>query len=505
MFCMSLLLVVLLPHMVFALSTTSTSEYFYDTPSHWARIYVQSLHDQCGINGYKSPTGEIMHLFGPDTTVRRAELVFMLQACHPTIEKNAAPYSDLDPAAWYAESIDKAYAQGWISGYKDGTFRPLQEINRAEALKMMIYALGKDIPSTSESNGFSDVHAEDWFAIYVDFAQKRGIVGGKSDGLFHPEALLTRAEAAKIIVLMRQLSSLPEVPMNPVLNMNNNTNAMIPQTLASCTIFPSDNPWNKDVSQSPVHTLSDTYVASMLKGKTKVHPDFGADPTYGIPYVTVDKTQPKVQVTAVMYPDESDQGLAPIPDTAPIESGSDHHVLVFDKDACKLYELYGAKKSTTGWNADSSAFFDLTSNILRPDYWTSADAAGLPIFPGLVRYDEVKSGKITHALRFTASKTQKAFLHPATHYASSSKDSALPPMGLRLRLKSNYDLSAVTGDSKVILQALKTYGMILADNGSDWFITGSTDTRWNDEDLSQMKKVPGDAFEVVDTGETLIK
>jgi hypothetical protein len=239
----------------------------------------------------------------------------------------------------------------------------------------------------------------------------------------------------------------------------------------------------------------------------KLHPDFGSDPTYGIPWVSVAGAQPKVPIT-FDYADESDPGPYPIPNDAPIEGGptasGDRHVLVIDKDACKLYEMFDSHFTSPGWKAGSGALFDLRSNALRKDGWTSADAAGLPIFPGLARLAEAQKGEITHALRFTAQSTQAAYVHPATHLASNKTDPNLPPMGLRVRLKASYDLAAVTGTSKVILTALKKYGMFLADNGSNWYISGETNTAWNDDDLNQMKKVPASAFEVVKLG-TLMK
>jgi len=277
--------------------------------------------------------------------------------------------------------------------------------------------------------------------------------------------------------------------------------------LGSCTVFPADNSWNRDVSALPVDANSANYVNAItaLGGNQKLHADFGGAGAYGIPYITVPGTQPLVPVTFVAYGSESDPGPYPIPLAAPIEGGSDRHVLAVDRDHCKLYELFAATSGAGSWSADSGAVFDLTSNALRPEGWTSADAAGLPIFPGLVRYDEVASGHINHALRFTVSSTQRAYLHPAVHYASSSTDPNLPPMGLRLRLKATFDVSSFTGQSRVVLDALKKYGLIVADNGSNWFITGAADTRWNDNDLNQLKTVPGSAFEVVNTGETLHK
>ena len=277
-----------------------------------------------------------------------------------------------------------------------------------------------------------------------------------------------------------------------------------PPAIGDCPIFPADNPWNTDISAYPVDPRSDAYIASInADGDTHLHADFGSDPTYGIPYIVVDKSQKFVPITFTDSGDESDPGPYPIPKDAPVEAGGDGHVLTVDTANCTLYELYDAEFNGKGWDAASGAVFDLRSNKLRPEGWTSADAAGLPIFPGLVRYDEVIAGAIHHALRFTVAESQAAYIHPATHYASDDDNPDLPPMGLRLRLKADYDLSGFTGMSRVILEALKTYGMIVADNGTSWFISGATDSRWNDDDLNQLKAVPGDAFEVVTTGEII--
>ena len=274
-------------------------------------------------------------------------------------------------------------------------------------------------------------------------------------------------------------------------------------SVGGCTIFPADNPWNKDVSQSPLHSKSYTYINS-IGASTGLHADFGETQTYGIPINVVPQSQAMVPIAYDAYGDESDPGPYPIPPTAQIEASSDHHILVLQQGACKLYELFAAHKDPNGagWIAASGAVWDLKSNALRPYGWTSADAAGLPILPGLVRYDEVAAGAINHAIRFTASRTQKGYILPATHHAGSNNPD-YPPMGLRVRMKANYDISGLTGQARVIAMAMKTYGMILADNGSNWYFTGATDPRWNDDELNQLKNVPGSAFEVVDTGEIL--
>jgi hypothetical protein len=275
--------------------------------------------------------------------------------------------------------------------------------------------------------------------------------------------------------------------------------------LGSCPVFPPDNPWNSDISALPVDGHSDEYLNRIagLGGNQFLHADFGGAGEYGIPYVTVDGAEPAVPVSFVAYGDESDPGPYPIPLGAPVEGGSDRHVLAVDRERCTLYELFAATARSDHWEAESGAVFDLRSNTLRPEGWTSADAAGLPIFAGLVRYDEVAGGTIDHALRFTVARTQRAYLHPATHFASTHTDPDLPPMGLRLRLQAGFDLTGYHGQARVVLEALKRYGMFVADNGSNWYITGAADSRWNDDDLNQLKTVPGSAFEVVDTGEPL--
>jgi hypothetical protein len=275
----------------------------------------------------------------------------------------------------------------------------------------------------------------------------------------------------------------------------------------SCAVFPADNPWNTDISSFPVHPQSDAFVNSV--GRTDhLHPDFGTvwnGAPIGIPYVIVPGAQQKVPVS-FDYADESDPGPYPVPPDAPIEggpdSGGDRHVLVIDNDNCVLYEMFDAHPVNGGqsWNAGSGAVFNLNSNVLRPDFWTSADAAGLPIFPGLVRYEEVvEQGVIDHALRFTVSTTQRAFIHPATHFASSNTDPNVPPMGLRFRMKASYNCGGFSAEVQAICAALKRYGMFVADNGSDWYISGAPDPRWSDDRLGDLKAISGDAFEVVAT------
>ncbi len=265
----------------------------------------------------------------------------------------------------------------------------------------------------------------------------------------------------------------------------------------NCPLFPASNVWNRPIASLPVAKDSAQLIAAIGLSRG-LHPDFGSYSGYGIPYAVVGAAQRKVPVR-FEYADESDKGPYPIPPHPPIEAGSDRHLLLVDRDACRLYELYDAQREADGWHAGSGAIWDLRSNRLRPDGWTSADAAGLPILPGLVRYDEVARGLIDHALRFTAPRTRSMHIYPARHDAGDGNDPSLPPMGLRVRLKASVDISRFPKQARVLLQALKTYGIILADNGSPWYITGVPDPRWNDDALHTIGRITGADLEVVDT------
>jgi hypothetical protein len=266
-----------------------------------------------------------------------------------------------------------------------------------------------------------------------------------------------------------------------------------------CPVFPKTNPWNKRVDSLPVAPNSDAIIRS-IGTDVGLHPDFGsglyAGGAIGIPFDVVTKKTPRSRVM-FDYADESDKGPYPIPRGIHLESGSDRHALLVDKDACRLYELYSLARTASGWHAGSGAIWNLSSNKLRPAGWTSADAAGLPIFPGLARYDEVARGVIDHALRFTVERTRRAYVYPARHYASSLTDPDLPPMGLRVRLKASFDGSGFRKQARVVLTALKRYGMLVADNGSNWYISGAPDPRWNNDALHTLGRVRGSDFEVV--------
>ncbi len=278
-------------------------------------------------------------------------------------------------------------------------------------------------------------------------------------------------------------------------------------TIDGVSLFPDSSIWNKPIDHLPLAIDSASYTATIGAAKT-LRADFGSGTwdggPIGIPFTTVPGGQPKVPIE-FEYADESDPGPYPIPLDAPREWGSDHHILVIDRDHALLYEVYAAEQQADGhWHAGSGAVFNLGSNALRSSSWTSADAAGLPILPGLVRYEEVASGEIAHALRFTAPETRRAFVWPARHFASSLTASRYPAMGQRFRLKADYDLSGFSPECRTILQALKTYGMVLADNGSPWFLSGAPDPRWDNDRLRELQRVPGSAFEAVDVSSLMV-
>ncbi len=410
-------------------------------------------------------------------------------------------FSDVQAGQWYIPYLRKALENQVIGGYPDGTFKPANKINFAEAAKIIVGAYKYDITADPTT----------WYKPYVEKLAEMKAIPASVTGF---DYRINRGEMVEIIYRLQQKITNKDSktyaqlagtsggtttpPVSPPATTNTN-----PPKIGSCQIYPSDNAWNRDVSADPVDPNSANYIAS-IGASGHLHADFGGNGEYGIPINIVGAGQALVPINITDYPEESDPGPYPVPADARVENGGDAHLLTLDTAGCILYELYVAAKNGSGWDAAQASKFDLKSNALRPEGWTSADAAGLPILPGLARYDEVAGGAVNHALRFTVSESQKAYIHPATHYASSNTDSNRPPMGLRLRLKANYDLSGFTGESLVILQGLKKYGMIVADNGSNWYITGEADTRWNDDDLNQLKTVPGSAFEVVQSG-TLIK
>ena len=269
--------------------------------------------------------------------------------------------------------------------------------------------------------------------------------------------------------------------------------------------LPTETAWNQDISQAPVAPGSAATIAYInAHGGGLLHPDFGSPRAYGFPYAVVGTQQPPLPIHYTAYGDESDPGPFRFPLGAPVEGGArsdgDRHVLAIDRSTCTLFELYRAfpkRGPHPHWNADSGARWNLLSTARRPDSWTSADAAGLPIFPGLVRYDEVAAGHVDHAIRVTFDNTRDAWVHPASHCAGETTDPRAPAMGTRLRLRASYGLGHFTGAARTIAEALKQYGLIVADNGSNWYFGGTSDRRWDDENLDQLKRIPGSAFQVV--------
>jgi len=289
------------------------------------------------------------------------------------------------------------------------------------------------------------------------------------------------------------------------------------RSLGQCKVFPrpdvpanspsvaTEAAWNQDISQAPLHPNSENIISYINNhGGNELHPDFGSPREYGFPYKVVGRKAKRSRIHFTAYGDESDHGRYRVPGSSPVEGGpgsdGDRHVLVVDRARCKLYELYRAffrRQPRRHWNADSGVIWNLRSTALRQDGYTSADAAGLPIFPGLVRLDEVRKGVINHAIRVTFESTRDAWIHPASHCAGDTSNANAPPMGMRFRLRGNYPLGNFSGAAKVIATALKRYGFLNADNGSNWFFSGTSDHRWNDENLNQLKSIPGSAFQVV--------
>ena len=441
--------------------------YFYD-PVLW-------LACRGNVSGYADGS---YNPYGPTTRAQLTKIVVGVYGW-PLLTPSTAHFSDVAPGSTFYPYIETAYARGIISGYSDGTFQPSSAVSRGAISKIVTLAAGWTVQNPAGGR-FGDVLPGTTFYSAVETAAAHGILSGYSDGTFQPYNPATRGQVAKIIYRAFNLG---------------------------CPLFPADNIWNRDITTLPVHANSKTYVASMgLSGN--LHPDFGAGLyqglPLGIPWTTVAVSQPSVPMT-FRYAGESDPGPYPIPTAAPIEGGSDHHVLVMDQGGdCTLYEVYAAIPQPDGsWLAGSGARWNLGSNALRPNSWTSADAAGLPMLAGLVRYEEVQSGAIRHALRVTAGATANTHLWPARHDAGAN-DPSLPPMGLRLRLKADIDISTYPAADKVILTALKHYGMFVADTGSSWFITGVPDERWDNDLLGNLRGIHGSDFEAVDESGLMI-
>jgi hypothetical protein len=432
---------------------------------------------------------------GPDLYCPRGEVTrgqmaaFLDRALHPPA--STVDYFTDDGGSSFEGAINRIAAAGITLGCGPKLYCPNAPITRGQMASFLVRAFG--YPADGQ-NRFDDDNG----STHEDAINRlagAGITNGCATRRFCPDHRVTRDQMASF--LARALGLAPIIPP------------------PRCTILPADNIWNRRVDDLPVHSRSAQYVARIGIG-AEVHADFGSGiwppgtgGPIGIPYLVVGVGQPKVAITFTSYGSESDPGPYPFPASAPIEGGSnstgDRHSLVLDKDACKLYELYRAFPQSNGtWRAASGAVYNLRSNQLRPDTWTSADAAGLPIYPGLVRYEEVAVGVIRHAIRFTAPDTQAAHVWPARHDASDITDVRYAPMGQRFRLKASFDISGFSPAARVILQAMKTYGLILADNGSPWYISGAPDPRWDNDVLHELDVVQGSDFEAVDVSGLMV-
>ena len=434
--------------------------------------------------------------FCPADSVTRGQMSAFLRRALGLPPSPTDHFSD-DDGTTFEDDINRIADAGITLGCDPGLFCPDDTLTRGQMAAFLVRAYG--YADGSGTDRFTDDDSST-FEDEIDRLATAGITAGcdaANPDLFCPNDEVRRDQMASFIARAEDLPLITPPPPN------------------ECTIFPDDNVWNTRVDDLPVHSRSDAYVASIGAGAT-LHPDFGSGvwppgstSPIGIPYVEVTGDQANVAITYTAYGDESDPGPWPIPSDAPVEGGpdgtGDRHVIVVNTDACELFELFYAFPESDGsWSAASGAFFDLRSHALRPDGWTSADAAGLPILPGLVRYDEVAAGSIAHAIRFTAAQTQDAYVWPARHEASSITDPDVPPMGQRFRMRADFDITGFSAEVQVILQAFKTYGLILADNGSDWFISGAPDERWDNDVLGELKTIPGSAFEAVDVSGLII-
>ncbi len=421
--------------------------------------------------------------FCPSDAVTRGQMAAFLVRLLQAPADSSDRFGDDDGSIFEAD-IDALAAAGITTGCTPTAFCPDAVVTRGEMAVFLVRAF--ELASSA-----SDAFIDDDDSLYepqIDAVAAAGVTLGCEPGRFCPESAVTREQMASFL---RRAAGLDPV--------------VVPDR---CGVFPADNIWNTRVDGLSVDGSSAAYVGS-IGSANAVHADFGSgvwppgsNAPIGIPFVEVDASTPSRPIEYVAYGDESDPGPFPIPLDAPIEGGpdatGDRHVIAVDRRQCRLFELYDAHPSRDHWQAASGASYDLTSNALRPAGWTSADAAGLPIYPGLVRYDEVAAGAIEHAIRFTAPRTQRSYVWPARHFASADSDPALPPMGQRFRLRSDVDISGFHPDIQVILVAMQRYGLVLADNGSSWFISGAPDPRWDNDVLRQLGWLSGSDFEAVD-------
>lgn len=538
---------------------SSCAGVFYDVcPGDWYYDPVMSLYGLGAVGGYEDGTFRPGNLISRGQVMKMIVLAFGLESDVPANNT----FADVPLDSTFFNFVEVGYANNLTSGYQCGGqnepcdaghrpyFRPGSPVSRAQLAKMISLAAGW-LTYSPGTPTFKDVSAGSTFYGYVERAAMEGAIDGYNCGgagepcpgrYFRPNGTTTRAQASKMVDTARHRRATPtptrtalptqtpggatatRVPSNTRTRTPTRTPSITPtRTRTStagptqtpggpCPVLPANNIWNKNISALPTHVRSSAYMSS-IGLNAHMHADFGSGEwdggPIGIPYVYVPGSQPFVPINFTEYGDQSDPGPYPVPTNAPVEGGpdsdGDRHVLVIDQGNCTLYELYhGYPQGNGSWDAGSGAVYNLNSNALRPAGWTSADAAGFPIYPGLVRYDEVASGVIRHAIRFTVPDTQAAYIWPARHLASDDPNLNLPPMGLRVRLKANYNISGFDPRIRVILQAMKDYGMFVADNGSPWYISGAPDERWDNDLLHTMDVLTGNNFEAVDESGLMI-
>jgi hypothetical protein len=527
----------------------------------WFYPYVMDLYNMGSVGGYADGT------FRPNNNITRAQVMKTIVLAYG-LEANipgSATFEDVPVGSTFYDYVETGVGNGVTSGYPCGGvgepcdnlnrpyFRPNNNVSRGQLAKMITIARAWPILNPPTPT-FHDVQAGSTFYGYVERVVAEGVTDGYPCGgrgepcpgrYFRPNGTATRAQASKMVDIAFHHhptpTSTPTVTGTPPTSMPTvtgtpPTSTPTPSTTPThtrtvtrtatrtpvatatpvgggpCPVLPADNIWNRNISAMPTSVRSNAYVNS-IGASSHVHADFGSGlwdgGPIGIPFVFVQGSQPFVPINFTEYGDQSDPGPYPVPTNAPIEggpsSGGDRHVLVIDQGNCTLYEMFHSQPQSDGsWNAGSGAVYNLNSNALRPSTWTSADAAGLPIYPGLVRYDEVASGVIRHAIRFTVPETQQAFIWPARHQSGDTTDPNVPPMGLRVRLKASINISGYDPQIRVILQAMKDYGMFVADNGSPWYIGGAPDPRWNNDLLHTMDPLQGSDFEAIDESSLMI-
>lgn len=472
------------------------------SPNHWAIDWINQLYAE-GITGGCNPTPL---RFCPEEYVTRAQMaVFILKTIHGsgyTPPASSTIFTDVPSTYWAAAWINQLYNEGVTGGCNPSPLQycPDQYVTRAQMAVFLLRALhGSTYTPTVTGNPFNDVPNTHWALAWINQLYSENITGGCAQNplQYCPEQFVTRAQMA--VFLLKLIHGNTYQPPN--------VDVSYP-SLGGCPMFPADNIWNTPIDTLPVHARSAQWINS-IGANDGFHMDFGSGTwqggTIGMPYNLVSGASTPHYSFDFTWEDESDPGPYPIPNNYQQEDGSDHHILVIDTDTCTLYELYAASYSNGQWHAGSGAIWDLNSNALRPDHWTSADAAGLPILPGLVRYDEIEAGAINHALRFTVNQTN-SYIWPARHLTSGSSGvlTSTPPMGARFRLKASYNISGFPPEMQIILQAMKTYGIIIADNGSDWYVSGAPDERWDNQMLHLLDVLRGSDFEAVDSTSLIV-